>query len=267
MENISEDHIERYVRFPDTLTAEQKDQITKAITENTELRELADWFKDFYEELDSLTAKEVTKSVIPLYPIEKKENQGNPRHLIFAAMTKAPQKSSMETIATLASEEDQTVARILRNHDRNEYKVHLIRNEQPVENERTIFTIEELNMDLVIDQSRHLSFEAGTKLNELDWQRSSFSLRLPLGACKIDKNDLNNSRLEKTVQIGEQHVSIRWEEGLLKFNIHQPAKRKNEISRLIISDKSTSKLIRLNGGSDYSIPIGYFESLAVQFYK
>ena len=267
MKSISEEHIERYGRYPDTLSDEQKEQIKLAISEDPELRQLADWFKDYYEELDSLTAKVVSKSVIPLYPIEKNGIQGNSRHLIFAAMSTAPQKSSMETVATLASEEDRTVARILRNLNRNEYKIHLIRHEQPTKNERTIFTIEELNMDLVIDRSRHLSFKGKTNLDELDWQRASFSLRIPLAECNIDKNDVVKGKIEKTIQAGEQQVSMHWEEGELKFGFSQSIESGNDINRLIISDKSSSRLIRLNRKSDYSMPLDDFKSLAVQFYK
>jgi len=267
LKNITEEHIERFIRYPESLSDTEKDHIASAISEDAELRHLAEWFADFYGEFDSLTVSIPPKSVIPLHPIKKRDKKSQKKQLVFAAMSTSPQRNTMETVATLASESDRTVARILRNKGNGEYKIHLIRQQAPEENEKTIFTIEDLNMDLVLGSGRHLSFTAGEKLNGLNWQQASCSLRIPLGKCYLTEKELKSSTLEKTVQAGKQQISIHREDGVLKFTIPQSPGYDDMISRLIISDESESKLVHLSGETEFIIPVDKRGPLMIQFFN
>lgn len=269
MKTISEEEIERFVRFPDTLSDEEAERIQSAIAEDKELRQLADWFADFYHELDALALPVSQNTLIPLRPIGKEQaGSGANSPLVLAAMSSSPKAGPMETVATLASEEDQTVARILRNREEREYKIHLIRSEQPTDDEQTIFTIEDLNMDLVLDHSRHLAVEGSARLDELDWEQSTFNLRTPLGKYEIGEPEIKEEGYFETLDLAHHHISFQISNGQIEVDMQPTKPPAPVISRVLITGReSGSRLIRLHGETSLSVNNQHEEALTIQFFR
>jgi len=269
LKTISEEDIERFVRFPDTLTEDERNRIQSAIADNKELRQLADWFAGFYEELDALAPTASRNTLIPLRPIGKGQaGSGAKSPLVLAAMSSSPKVGRVETVATLASEEDQTVARVLRNRKEREYKIHLIRSEQPADDEQTIFTIEDLNMDMVLDRSRHLAVKGNPRLDELDWEQSAFNLRMALGKYEFGEPEIKEEGFSENLDLAHHHISIQISNGQIDVDIQPKETMAPVISRVLITGReSGSRLIRLHGETSLSVKKQHEEALTIQFFR
>ena len=77
MKHISESHIERFVRFPETFTSSEKEVIRREMLANPELKAMAEWFTEFYDELDFLVRNRPSDGIIELIPIEQKKHETN----------------------------------------------------------------------------------------------------------------------------------------------------------------------------------------------
>lgn len=54
MDKVTEHMIERYVRYPESLSEEERRDVEEALQEDKLLRDIADFYRAFYEELDTL---------------------------------------------------------------------------------------------------------------------------------------------------------------------------------------------------------------------
>lgn len=52
--NVDEDMIERYVRYPDSLTEDARQRVRQFLAKNELAAEIAHFYRSFYEELDAL---------------------------------------------------------------------------------------------------------------------------------------------------------------------------------------------------------------------
>src|SRR6056297_1173380 len=102
LKHITESHIEQFVRFPETLSRSEKEIIKKELTRNPELRALALWFAEFYDEVESIKSNLTAEGIIRLQPIKAQKTGSKNTFKILAAMTPSAAKTSLETVATLA---------------------------------------------------------------------------------------------------------------------------------------------------------------------
>lgn len=268
MKHITEEHIERFVRFPETLTSSEKEVIRRELSANPELKAMAEWFTEFYDELDSLVTNRPSDGIIRLIPIEHNKPPKRHSFRILAAMTPASDGKSLETIATLASEDNGTVARVLRHKSKRAFKLHLIRRERPVKKERVIFTIEPLNIDLVIDESRHLTFDSSPKLENFDWNRSGFCLREPQLNCMIEVADFNDEKFSKLIEKNGRQVSIEYDKNKKSLIIYQhPGGFDYPMSRLLVTvDELGETLYRIADERELNVPVRARTRMQLQFF-
>lgn len=59
--SFSDEQIERYVRFPETLPSETRQAIEEEIERNPVLREVVTFFTEFYKEMDAGSEEESPK--------------------------------------------------------------------------------------------------------------------------------------------------------------------------------------------------------------
>lgn len=266
MKHISEEHIEQFVRYPETLSKSERDYISKELVSNPELQALALWFAEFYDELDNMESNQTSAGLIELKPIKSQKAGQTSSFRILAAMTPRLNAGSLETVATLASEEKETVARVLRNNADNSYKLHLIRREQPDETERTIVSIEPPGIDLVINESRHLTFDSSPKLEQLNWEDSKVLLRIPQLQASLSLEDPDRD-LSFILEESYRKVSIRYiaeNKALLIKEILQ-SDNDHPLSRLIVSATGAEdKLIHLTADGETSIQ--FTTDLRLQFF-
>jgi len=269
LDRILEEHIERFVRFPETLSSSEKELISTAINKHADLKELAEWFADFYQEIDNQMAVTKPEQGILLTPIQISKVRYREQFQILAAMTPAIRGSSFETVATLAAEKEGTVARILRHTNTRDYKLHLIRREKPTDHERTIFTIKDLGLDLVLNQSRHLQFKATPLLEKLDWNQSTCILKEPLGTCHIELQEMKSDGFVKSIKVNSREFSIIYKrnESLIEIHQDQMGGIYHSTTKILISNvESDDRLFKLSGNNMLSIPVENEKELVIQFF-
>lgn len=269
MKHITECHIEQFVRYPDSLSRLEREIITKELTRNPELRALALWFAEFYDEVESIKSNLTAEGIIRLQPIKAQKTGSKNRFNILAAMTPSASKSSLETVATLASEEKGTVARILKNHADRSYKLHLIRPDRPSEFERSIFTIETINVDLVINESRHLSFDSSPKFENLVWDEARFLLREYLLTLRLTTKDVSNGNFSTIIEENGRRVSVSLNDSSNTLVIKELESRdiRQPLSRVLISKESGGDtLYKLNVEGETAIPIIVDTHIRLKFY-
>jgi len=269
LKHITERHIEQFIRFPESLSTSEKEIITKEFSRNPELRALALWFAEFYNEVESVKSNLTAEGIIRLQPIKKQKTGNKNTFKILAAMTPSAAKTSLETVATLASEEKGTVARILKNHADRSYRLHLIRPDRPSEFERSIFTIETINVDLVINESRHLSFDSSPKFDNLVWEEARFLLRESLLTLRMTTKDVSNGDFSTISEGNRRKVSVSFNNPSKTLVVKEGGNRdaRQPLSRVLISKESGGDtLYQLNMEGETTIPITVDSHIRLQFY-
>lgn len=266
MKHITEEHIEKFVRYPELLSKDEKNAIKEVIGQSRELRQLAQWFEDFYADLDELDRKH-GDHVVSLQPIDYKSAQGSPHNqLIFAAKSDVKQEEGLlETLATFASEEQQIIVRILRDNGKEQYQIHLLYEEEPNENEMNILTLIDRDIDFIIDSSRHVSFPLDEQWEDIDWQKVSLSLRKPLTYRKISKEYLSDDCLDLLLIEG---ISVRLHQTDSVLKIKKDPLISKECSRVVIKGKNMGcRLFRFREDHKLKVSLSQLEPVSVWFFN
>ncbi|TVR29118.1 MAG: hypothetical protein EA390_10325 [Balneolaceae bacterium] len=124
----SDKDIETYVKFPETLTGEKRAWIENALAASEELMLLADWFKTFYENVDSPEKEgegyQHKPDRITMVPFISEGLHRRKRFVLAAKTTE--RKDSLETVQTFQSEEFRSLLRILHREKNSEFNIHLV---------------------------------------------------------------------------------------------------------------------------------------------
>lgn len=183
--NISELHIERFIRYPEKLTAEERKAVETTIKSNPDVKAIADFYREFYEQLEHVREESAAvPPTIPLRNLNITTPQTSGRRLVLAAMSPATKTGDLESVVTLGSEENKTLVRILRKNKTGEYNLFVISKYLSGEGP-AILSIKDLDTDLIIDESGRLSFQPDRKFREYDWQHTVFYLRFAKNAIEI----------------------------------------------------------------------------------
>lgn len=263
MSKINEEHIEKFVAFPELLTKKQKELIEQSIGESDEVKELANWFEEFYYDLDELET-----NIIKLQPVNFKSNT-NDKNLVLAARSSADsEKVSIETVATFASEKDEILLRLLYFNDENEYQFHLLRDFEPADTEISILSIQECDLDFIIDQSRHVNFSSDKeKIAHLNWGQANIALRFPIAEYTISAKEIDE--LTESEYLERQNLKIYRNSKSLSIRIiRDPSETSREISRMIIQNESGNyRIFRLKKGQEINFQHPDSTSLRIWLFK
>ena len=116
---VDEELIERYIRFRDEMTLEQLVEVDRLLQNSAEARELADWFKQFYQTLDKMnptgTQLPTTLRLVPLTAKQQEIKQANTAILFAAKSTeKREQERERQHVVSYHHEEHRIVLRVSR---------------------------------------------------------------------------------------------------------------------------------------------------------
>jgi len=246
MSDITEQQIERFIRYPEELSRQEREQVQSALNRSEELQELADFFRSYYEELDRLSQQKRAKRnpVVELEPLEITPGSIATPHLKLAAMSEAPTSGELQTVVTLASEPEETVIRILENESSGEYQVHAISNKIKA-GEFPLLSIDEYNMDLVIDDCGHLVFEPDQSIRESNWKTLGTFLRLPIDNKTVDFASNENSE-PISYRSGLYKLTVQRKKNELQGTIKKLSTRFPSVTRVLVVGPNTGKhLIRV----------------------
>jgi hypothetical protein len=266
LDRITEDHIEKFIRYPELLSEKEKEDIQKAITNSAELKRLAVWFQKFYDDLEELEQKHSSHTV-HLRPLKNSGIQSQKDSaLILAAKSPASKKRvPLETLVTYASEEQQIIVRLLRDNMSNHYRVHLLSGEDPTANEMHILTLNEHDIDFVLDATRHLSFQPNDQLAGINWESTSLSLCKPITHRKISKDFFQKGFRDLLLIEG---ISMHYDKSDSILHIRKDPLLAKECSRVVLQgNRLGRKTFRFQGEHSLLLHISDLEPVGIWFFK
>jgi hypothetical protein len=124
----TENDIETLICNPESLSAERKEWITLWIEKDSQLRQIAEWYREFYSHFQEV--KKI-KEKLPAHPVvielkaadrEKKPANG----YVLAAQTTTIAEGVYKSLKTMISEEHHTLLRVLYDYKQKTSRIHVI---------------------------------------------------------------------------------------------------------------------------------------------
>lgn len=226
MDTISELDIERFVRFPNELSEEEFRRIKVYLAEHEEAKAIADWFKNFYSELDHLDRP----SIIKLHYFKAKAQPRGP--LVLAADSGSPEVE-LATRATFSSEENGTLVRILEDTRKHQYQIHVL-SKFLKQDERVIINIDQQPLDIVTDRGGKIKNIEQKVMSDINWRHASVVLRLPCSTCSY-----NPDNAEMPFVVCDQ-CTLNMDGNQVHFSTSE-----KEITRVLLDQNDQTKLLYL----------------------
>jgi len=114
---IDEELIERYIRFRDEMTLDQLVEVDRLLQYSAEARELAGWFRQFYQTLDKINPSDsqfpATLRLVPFTAKKQDITQANTA-VLFAAKTAENREQERRHLVSYQHDECRIVLRISR---------------------------------------------------------------------------------------------------------------------------------------------------------
>ena len=227
MDKITEIQIERYIRFPNTLTAEEFRIIKLYLAENEEARSIAIWFQQFYSEFDQLSRP----SIVTLDYYKPKAQNGGP--LVLAADSGPDNSMELVTRATFLAEQEGTLVRILEDKRNQKYQIHVL-SKFLNEDERVLINIDQQSLEIVTDRGGKIKNIEEPVMSDINWKSASVVLRLPSSTCSFDPQ---NTSLPFTVC---DECTLNWIGNDVYFSTTEAS-----ITRVLIDQEGHTELIYL----------------------
>lgn len=207
MKKITEDSIEKYIRFPEELTAEEKSLIGEAIQRSPEVKAIYEWLSDFYEELDS-----ISEQPLNTFALLKKDFPAAVDGPAVLAARSADTGKNLKVKAVLVSEEQGILLRVLEDESRSEVSLYMLSRDRVIE--YPILTLTESETDLVLDKNGKLKGEKG--LEKIGWNNAEILLRLPVGSVRVNCETIKEGTLKRLV--GGKEISFRCKDGRIQID-------------------------------------------------
>ncbi|SMO50671.1 hypothetical protein [Gracilimonas mengyeensis] len=233
MRKVSEYKIEQYLRYPQTLSDEERTFISEEIKNSAEASKIYRFLKEYYEELDAIKSEK--ESVIPLEFKRQKQNPGVGSPVVLAAMSENSEKASLVTKATLVSERPKTVVRVLENKMDDTLQFH-VHGEEPGTTERVIVSFQNPKLDLVTDEEGKL--KQVRELSDIQWEEVSAVLRIPV--FRFNMNKVNHGKLYSLRDVGGSEVKINQTKEEVTFVVKD---QESSLSRILMVNKKSDEVI------------------------
>jgi hypothetical protein len=173
---VNETQIEKFIRFPNQLEESERVQIQKLLETNVEAKKLADFFLEFYKELDVLQRP----SSIQLHHYKSKSEVYTP--FVLAADSSDGSPESLVTTATFASEETGTVVRVLEEKAKKKYQVHVL-SKYLKGDERVIVSFNNLAHDFITERGGFIKNISSSYFGGTDWATQTLIVSFPRSSC------------------------------------------------------------------------------------
>ena len=245
MEKINEYIIEQFVRYPDEFTVSERAQIKEFIAKNEESRRIADWYKEFYDQLN------IVNRPVLLKLKNKKFTAKYSGPMVLAAMTSPEMNSGIVTKATFASEEQNTLVRILEDRRSKKLQFHVL-SKFIGEKDRVLIGFEGLGFEFVTDKGGKLKDIEVQELSNLNWQETMLLLRLSSSTCHYEPGDSLNVCDDCNLSVND---------GICMLQLSN-----DSISRILVEQNDEIKIFNVEGDV-FSFEIDDGKAFTVYLYK
>lgn len=271
---FDEQLIERYVRGPDRLDAHERLAVEDLLRQSAAAREVAALLDAFYEAFDASeeeTAPQVVAFLDTLFPPARilqlrpyqAERGAVKGRTVLAAMTPSPHRR-FETVATLASTEDEVLVRVVCDRDRRRCRLYTMARE-PEHRAHALIAFPELALRFVTDAHGRVDFTPTAEQMVADWASAGATLASPLadGSFTIDQVELDGCM----VSLGSGHtVRCAFEGGVFLLAVHAAPEAAAWPSSALVQAGERRLLLALEEGKG-SIPMNVLpEHLQVWLY-
>lgn len=250
----SETQLEQYVQFQEELPDEVVSAITSHLAACSVCRNIVEWFRDFYADLWVEQDREVSQAdVIQLQPykVQRKDNIKGP--IVLAAMGQEVQHRFVR-VATLSSEEDGIIVRLLSDEKKGVFELYL-HTREPL-SAPAIVEFPLLGFEVITSEDGKAIFTPSPDIDRSTWSDTKAVVHLPFGTTHLESADLKEgSKSVKKVSWGTEELSIefRIRSDQLMIHCHGEANQENSVSYLLISRKDFSpSLLALDQGVGFT---------------
>lgn len=265
MQHLTEQIIERFIR-DSSLDPDQSQKINAHLSECNECREIYNWLKSFYGELDDIdpggggSYPYNESGPINLNPLDSEsfffDQQDTPMGLTAHSDEST---SRFQHIIALCSNEHQIVVRILYDNQRDQYLLFLITPEQ-VNTGFWIVALPNHKKEIVTNEQGEAAFTMDSHPDIQQWEHTQGILRTPLTRFELKTDCLErlkkNQGLEKYSDGFTIHFSL--DEGdsqhessqKLNVNVREALNPKRKLSKILCQPlRKKNQLLQLNNGT------------------
>lgn len=266
MVDISEKEIEQVVRFPHLISDERRKMIEQAISCSKPLQELAHFFKEYQQLFHKLHIPSNIQRIIPLSPFRINDRSEQLRYFVLEAQARENAQNSFQTVATLASEEDETLVRILSERGNPQYRIHVL-SKRLGPQDLPILSIDGLDTDLVINRDGWGRFTPEVDLENYNWEASSLSVRIPIKRYAVSVSSIND---QQQMQSPDVMLCLQQKEGSLLGTIAPGSACTPAISRVLVESTNIEPTIIYPTNNSFSFNISHnpkYEMLNIWLYE
>jgi hypothetical protein len=254
--HIDEEILERFVINPAVIDKNLRIGIERHLHACSACRIIHNYFADFYKEYkktSGVRSPAVDEFVSGLYPVIELshytvQSEETPKVYltVLAAMTAVQESDRFVSVATLASEEQNAVVRILEDKSTSRLKIYVI-TDDPTRRSHAILSIPELSADFVTDSRGQLE----VKFPKSNWQQLKGLLRLAVSHYELSPDDTRRINTDGGISvIGSLHrIILSYRDRMLELYIEEKKSYGPKLNLAVITgDNGVTYFIPLKEG-------------------
>jgi len=254
MNHVAEHLIEFYVRHPEELDAITQQSVAGHVEACSACRSIAEFLRPFYAELETLDGKVSPQweawlaehfpraHVIPLHPFRPEPEEScaySANAVVLAAMTRRSRSSGtrFQTVATLASRQQDVLLRILRDNESDTYRLYVLSHD-PRQRRHAVISFPDLPLEVATDENGQARFQLAGDMASRKWESLNSILRLPVCEVRVPVEQLRQAAPPDFVTIGEANapeyaIRISYADNLLELEV-RPRRQETPDSELAV---------------------------------
>ncbi len=262
MKHYNDEIIEQFILNADSLDAQTRNELYAHCEECADCRVVLEYFAEFYNAFNT-----GNKSIIPaidefvtgLYPVipvsvfnVHEHREPKVYMTVLAAMSSTQGSDRFRSVATLASEEQQAVVRILQDNNTKRLRIYVI-TDDPSKKSHAVLSFPEISVDIVTDSRGQI--EVDNVLS--DWKDLKGVLRLTVAEHSMTADQLFNGNSGGVIQIegGLHEVTVTYRNNKLHIATFKKKHYAPDLNVAVISEKqNVNYFIPLtNGKGEYML--------------
>jgi hypothetical protein len=188
-----EPRIERYVRRPGTMGAEERRAVERLIEDDPGAAAYAEFLRGFYERLDAGRAPDRVETFVddlfggnPVISVQPFRPSLEARPTVLAAETAASsEERRFSVLATLAAEADQVLVRVVADREAEQGRLYALA-EPPARRAHVVVSFPDLGLDLVTDEEGRRAFDLPSEIEADQWCEARALVRQPVATGRVD---------------------------------------------------------------------------------
>lgn len=274
MKHYDEEILEQFILNADSINPQTRNEISAHCIECSNCRVMLEYFAEFYNAFNTLSenvTSEVDEFVAGLYPVipisafnVQEHREPKVYMTVLAAMSATQGSDRFRSVATLASEEQQAVVRILQDNSTKRLRIYIITDDPP-KRSHAVLSFPEISADFVTDSRGQIEVDYVPS----NWKDMKGVLRLTVAEHSIPAQNLNydNGGGDTQVDGGLHAVAVTYRDNKLHITTLKKKHYAPDLNVAVISgEKDVNYFIPLRNGKGECMISSLPESLMVRLY-